>query len=86
MEIKFVKDCELEICTINKKVFKKGDIIDVEIFGEVQTMNEAVSVAESRAQAGDIVLLSPSTESFTSFKSFEDRGNQFIECVQKLQK
>ncbi len=70
----------------NTKLKKLASESDVEIFGEVQTMNEAVSVAESRAQAGDIVLLSPSTASFTSFKSFEDRGNQFIECVQKLQK
>ena len=59
---------------------------DVEILGSVQTMNDAVICAREHAEAGDIVLLSPSTASFASFKSFEDRGNQFIECVQNLKK
>lgn len=59
---------------------------EVELLGEVQTMQEAVVSATNAASQGDIVLLSPSTASFTSFKSFEDRGNQFIECVQNLKK
>lgn len=70
----------------NVKLKKLASESEVKIIGEVQTMMEAVIDAQSFAQAGDIVLLSPSTASFTSFKSFEDRGNQFIECVQKLQK
>ncbi len=57
---------------------------EVEILGSVLTMDEAVQIATRHAQEGDIVLLSPSTASFASFKSFEDRGNHFIDCVQKM--
>ena len=48
------------------------------------TRQEAIDVAHTHGTGGDIVLLSPATDSHASFKSFEDRGNQFIACVQKL--
>lgn len=58
----------------------------VEIVGEVSTMQEAIDCARQNSQKGDIVLLSPATDSHASFLSFEDRGNQFIQCVQNLKK
>jgi len=82
----FVKSVVFLPGNANTKLKKLASDSGVEVVDEVQTMMEAVIRAQSCAQAGDIVLLSPSTASFTSFKSFEDRGNQFIECVQKLQK
>lgn len=56
----------------------------VEVLGEVQTMNEAMDIAVQNVSEGGTVLLSPATDSHASFKSFEDRGNQFIQCVQSL--
>lgn len=80
----FVKNLILLPGSANPKLKELAQSSQVELIGEVQTMQEAVDVAVSHVQEGDIVLLSPATDSHASFKSFEDRGNQFIECVQKL--
>ncbi|EKD32808.1 MAG: hypothetical protein ACD_76C00143G0002 [uncultured bacterium] len=55
--------------------------IDFEI---VDSMQKAVDLALSRAQSGDIVLLSPGTASFGVFKNEFDRGDQFKEVVMKF--
>ena len=51
---------------------------------ETQNMKEAVRLAQERAQAGDVVLLSPACASFDLFKNYEDRGEQFKEAVKAL--
>ena len=48
------------------------------------SMQEAVNIAYEQAIKGDTVLLSPCCASFDLFKSYEDRGSQFKECVLKL--
>ena len=48
------------------------------------SMEEAVRAAYDLALEGDTVLLSPCCASFDLFKSYEDRGRQFKECVRKL--
>lgn len=50
----------------------------------VSSMPEAVQKAATTAQPGNIVLLSPACASFGLFKNYQDRGNQFMEAVQKL--
>jgi UDP-N-acetylmuramoylalanine--D-glutamate ligase len=45
---------------------------------------EAVQVAARRAQAGDVVLLSPGGTSFDEFKDFAERGERFKEWVRAL--
>lgn len=50
----------------------------------VSTMKEAVEIAAKVTNAGKICLLSPASASYNLFKNFEDRGEQFIEQVQKL--
>jgi UDP-N-acetylmuramoylalanine--D-glutamate ligase len=47
-------------------------------------MNEAVNSAYRIAKPNDVVLLSPACSSFDLFENYEDRGNQFKECVRKL--
>lgn len=55
-------------------------------FTECGTLPEAVRQAAAAAQKGDTVLLSPAFASFDQFKSYEDRGNQFIALVKNLKK
>lgn len=51
---------------------------------DVGSMDEAVDVAYQLAQKGDAVLLSPCCASFDLFRNYEDRGDQFRECVRRL--
>lgn len=51
---------------------------------DAQSMPEAVNAAYNMAKKGETVLLSPCCASFDLFKSYEDRGDQFKECVRNL--
>ena len=51
---------------------------------DVQSMPDAVKAAYGMAKKGQIVLLSPCCASFDLFKSYEDRGEQFKNCVRAL--
>jgi len=57
---------------------KVSNIIDV------QSMEDAVKEAYGLAKSGDTVLLSPCCASFDLFKNYEDRGQQFKNCVRNL--
>ena len=48
------------------------------------TMFDAMDVIAGRVRAGDMVLLSPACASFDQFKSFEARGDAFVEYALKL--
>ncbi len=52
----------------------------------VTTLDEAVGLAASVAQAGDVVLLSPGCASFDAFTDFAERGARFRELVEQLQR
>lgn len=54
-----------------------------EIF-DTHSLQEAVEACRNAAGEGDTVLLSPCCASFDLFKSYEDRGRQFKEAVNKL--
>lgn len=59
-----------------------GDSVDLII--DTESADEAVANAYQLAKKGEIVLLSPACASFDLFDSFEDRGDQFKEAVNKL--
>ena len=50
----------------------------------VSTLRQAVDEALARAQAGDVIVLSPAFSSFGLFKNEYDRGDQFETLIQKL--
>lgn len=52
----------------------------------VKSMPEAVMLAKQKAEAGEVVLLSPASASFGMFKNFEDRGAQFKKAVSEIMK
>lgn len=53
---------------------------------EFATLEEAVSLAFSKAKSGDCVLLSPMCSSFDMFTDYEDRGRAFKKAVFALNK
>ncbi len=51
---------------------------------DTHSMQECIEAATKMAKSGETVLLSPCCASFDLFKSYEDRGKQFKEIVNKL--
>ena len=52
--------------------------------GAKTNMQEVVKTAFENAKSGDVVILSPAHASFDMFKSYVDRGEQFVENVNLL--
>ena len=48
------------------------------------SLMHAVQLAQSQAEPGDAVLLSPACASFDMFSGFEDRGHQFVAAVEEV--
>jgi UDP-N-acetylmuramoylalanine--D-glutamate ligase len=51
---------------------------------DVHSMKDAVKTAYDNTNKGETVLLSPCCASFDLFKNYEDRGDQFKQCVRNL--
>ena len=50
----------------------------------VNSLAEAVELANRLADGGDVVLLSPACASYDMFENFQDRGRQFVGLVHKI--
>jgi UDP-N-acetylmuramoylalanine--D-glutamate ligase len=61
------------------------DIAGDKVVGTATSMAEAINLANSVAESGDSVLLSPGFASFDLFKNEFDRGRQFNEVIKNLQ-
>ena len=57
----------------------------VPVVDDARSMAECVDKCQRLAHDGETVLLSPCCASFDLFKSYEDRGVQFKQCVNELQ-
>lgn len=63
----------------------RGDLEKMNIgVRDVANMNEAVRDAFQLADKGDVVLLSPGFASFGLFKNEFDRGDQFMDAVERI--
>lgn len=67
----------------NEKLHASFDHLGLPV-ADVQSMKEAVGAAYRLSRPGDTVLLSPCCASFDLFSSYEDRGEQFKQCVREL--
>ena len=59
------------------------DLGDLAPYVFARDMEEAVALAAAQALPGDTVLLSPACASFDMFRNYKDRGDCFIEAVDR---
>ena len=50
----------------------------------VDNLDEAVPLAWSLTDPGDVLLLSPAAASWDQFQTFEQRGDRFLNDIKKL--
>ena len=63
------------------RAFYKAQVADVQL---VTTLQEATTLAYQAAKAGEVVLFSPSCASWDQYKNFEERGQEYVACVEQL--
>ncbi|MCM2533498.1 UDP-N-acetylmuramoyl-L-alanine--D-glutamate ligase [Neobacillus pocheonensis] len=66
------------------KLERVGREIGIKIIKRVDNVGKAVPVAYQFSEAGDVILLSPACASWDQYKTFEVRGDIFIEAVHML--
>ena len=59
----------------------KGDLKII----HAKDMEDAVNIARTNAQSGDIVSLSPACASFDAYPNFAERGNHFKKLVMSFE-
>lgn len=67
-----------------KKLKELAKIADLEQVIEVADIDEAVQQASSISEVHDVILLSPACASWDQYRTFEERGDMFINAVHKL--
>jgi UDP-N-acetylmuramoylalanine--D-glutamate ligase len=66
------------------KIERVGKEAGIKIIKRVDNVEKAVPVAFEYSESGEIILLSPACASWDQYKTFEVRGDIFIEAVHKL--
>ncbi len=65
-------------------IIDTAKVYNFQAFEKANTLRDAVSIAYSRAESGDCILLSPACASWDMFDNFEQRGDLFKEFVFEL--
>ncbi|MDY3691250.1 MAG: UDP-N-acetylmuramoyl-L-alanine--D-glutamate ligase [Dysosmobacter sp.] len=81
--VKLLLLCGATAGVIRRAVERADNYNGLEIL-DVADYREAVSIADSRASEGDVVILSPASTSFDRFKNFMERGKAFKAIVNQL--
>ena len=69
--------------SLNAEIKRTGKGKNIEVI-RAASYEDAVNQARSRAQNGDVVILTPASTSFDMFRNFEERGNLFKKIVNEL--
>ncbi|WP_226644084.1 UDP-N-acetylmuramoyl-L-alanine--D-glutamate ligase [Mesobacillus subterraneus] len=67
-----------------EKVGQAGRDAGIKTILRADNVEKAVPVAFEHSEPGDVILLSPACASWDQYKTFEVRGDMFIEAVHKL--
>ena len=81
--VKLLLLCGATAGVIRRSVEQAKNYHGLEIL-DVEDYQEAVSIADSRAVEGDVVILSPASTSFDRFANFMERGKAFKAIVNRL--
>jgi len=74
----------IAIGTTGESIYEHAKAHGVPVYRVLGTMQEAVSQAAAVASRGAVVILSPASSSFDQYANYSDRGNRFIEAVERL--
>lgn len=81
--LKYVKACVL-FGESKKKLEKTAKLAKIDEIHIVHDVEEATKLAYELSERGDTILLSPACASWDQYRTFEERGDMFIETVHTL--